>query len=74
MPPWARELWARHRGKLVGATLGAGFGLLWRWVGLFWALVIAVLAGLGYWLGRRYDEDPEAFLAWLERVLARRGG
>ena len=74
MPPWVGEVWARHRGKLVGAALGLGFGLLWRWVGFFRALVIALLTGAGYWLGHRYDQDPEGFLAWLERLLARRGG
>lgn len=73
--PWARELWRHHRGKLVGAAAGFLFGLLWRWVGLFWALLIAALTVTGYWLGRMFDEDEDALVQLLERLTTRsRGG
>ena len=70
-----RELWQQHRGKIVGAVIGFAFGLLIRWVGLGWALLILALTTVGYWIGRRFDEDDEALAEWIERMTTRpRGG
>lgn len=75
MQPWLEDLWREHRGKMVGAAVGFAFGLLWRWLGFFWALWIGLLTAAGYWVGRRYDEEPEALGQWLERLGTRsRGG
>jgi hypothetical protein len=45
------------------------------WVGVGGALLIAALTAVGYWVGRRFDEDEELLSDWLERMGTRsRGG
>lgn len=65
---WARGIWTRHRGKLVGALAGFFLGVLMATVGVFWAIVIFGLTAGGFLLGRRFDEDEEGLSEWLERL------
>ncbi len=65
---WQR-LWARHRGKLLGAAAGFLFGVLLMTVGLFWAIVIAAFTAAGYVLGSRVDEGQEGLAELLDKIL-----
>lgn len=67
-----KALWARHRGKLVGALCGFLLGVLMAVVGVFWGLVIFGLTAGGFLLGRRFDEDREGLEEWLERLFQER--
>ncbi|MDI3269553.1 MAG: DUF2273 domain-containing protein [Bacillota bacterium] len=63
------EIWARHRGKIVGTFLGLAFGFLTYWVGIWWALFIAGAGLFGYWVGREWDEEQRSVAEWVERLL-----
>lgn len=65
---WKR-LWARHRGKIVGAGAGFLFGVLLMAVGLFWAIVIAAFTVAGYVVGSRWDEGQEGLAELLDRIM-----
>ena len=48
-----------HRGKLIGVTLGLIFGLF-TIIFTFWsALFLAVCIFIGFFLGRRIDDDKD---------------
>lgn len=50
-------VWALRRlYRFLFALLALGFGLLWVWVGLAKALLVAALTLLGYLVGKWLDE------------------
>lgn len=67
-----QEQWRRHRFKTIGALAGLTFALLVVWLGLLWTLFIVFCTGVGYWIGKRLDEEPEGLAETIERLL--RGG
>lgn len=72
---WAPFWWVtlqflrRHRGKITGLVIGlwVGFGILK--LGVLWTLFISLCAGLGYFIGKRLDDNQEGLLEFLDRVL-----
>lgn len=68
--PWG-DLWERHKGKITGSLLGLVFGLLIRWIGLFWALFVGFCMIGGYIAGRRVDEGFEDLETFVERIRMR---
>lgn len=74
MPEWLQELSERHRFKVLGGLGGLVFALLVIRFGLLWTLFITLSTGIGYWLGKRLDENPESLLELLERILPPGGG
>ncbi|MFO7245562.1 MAG: DUF2273 domain-containing protein [Thermaerobacter sp.] len=65
------DVWPRHAGKITGAALGLIFGVLVKWVGLFWTLFIAATTWIGYSLGARLDDGTLDASEWWERIRAR---
>ncbi|MCG0238834.1 MAG: DUF2273 domain-containing protein [Firmicutes bacterium] len=65
---WLEQL-EGHRYRILGGLGGLVFALLVIRFGLLWALFIALCTGLGYWLGKHLDENPERFAELLERLL-----
>lgn len=61
-----------HRGRILGALMGLGAGLLFWAIGLFWGLVVIGLTTFGYHLGRRFDESGEGLADFLEQIFDRR--
>ena len=70
-----REIWKallqHHRGKLAGTGVGLLFGFAVMLVGPLWALFISFCAGVGYIVGRRFDEDEEGLAEAIEELLVR---
>ncbi|MDB4897934.1 MAG: hypothetical protein JWN15_4196 [Firmicutes bacterium] len=66
---WLRELALNHRFKLLGGLGGLVFALLVIRFGFLWTLFILVCCGLGYWIGKQLDEEPESLVQMLERLL-----
>lgn len=66
---WLRDLAENHRNKILGLLGGLVFALLIIRFGLWWTLFILICCGLGYWVGKRLDEEPESLVQILERLL-----
>lgn len=52
---WA--LWSNHRGKTIGIGIGFIFGLMVVVLGFFEALFISLCMFIGYFIGKRIDEN-----------------
>ncbi len=59
----------RNHGKVAGVVLGlwAGFGIME--LGVLWTLFISLCVGLGYFIGKRLDENQENLWEFLDRIL-----
>ncbi len=59
----------RNRGRVLGVLIGlwAGFGIME--IGVLWTLFISASVGIGYFIGKRLDENQEDLLDFLDRVL-----
>lgn len=66
---WLRELATHHRNKIIGGLAGLVGALLVIRFGFFWTLFILLCSGLGYWVGKRLDEEPESLVQILDRIL-----
>lgn len=66
---WLQELVENHRFKILGGLIGLVFALLILRFGILWTLFILLCAGVGYWVGKRLDEDPESLGTLLDRVI-----
>ncbi|MDS1030090.1 DUF2273 domain-containing protein [Bacillota bacterium LX-D] len=61
-------LFKHHRGKLIGILLGLFFGLLSAVLGFWKALFIAFCIFVGYYIGKRIDENKN-FKSLLEKLF-----
>ena len=66
---WLREVVPQHRFKIVGGLAGLIFALLVVRFGFWWALFILLCTGIGYWVGKRLDEEPDGIMQLLERLI-----
>lgn len=66
---WLRDLTQNHRHKVLGLLAGLVLALLVYRFGFFWTLFILICSGLGYWIGKRLDEEPESLMQMLDRIL-----
>jgi len=65
-----RELISRHKGKIGGLILGLVSGWLIIRYGFWKALFVALCMGIGYYIGKRLDEQvdlKEIFLKFLQK-------
>lgn len=60
-------LLTRHRGKTIGALLGFVLSLLVIKYGLLITLFIVFSSWLGYYIGKRFDDNKEGLLEIIER-------
>lgn len=68
---WLQELVDRNRYRMLGALGGFIFALLVIHYGLLWTLFILLCVGIGYWVGKQLDEEPDRLVRLLERLLDR---
>lgn len=66
---WLREIAEHHRHKILGGLGGLVFALSVLRFGFFAALFILLCCGIGYWVGKRLDEEPESLMQILDRLL-----
>jgi len=66
---WLRELVEEHRYRILGALIGLVVALLIIRFGILWALFILLCVGIGYWVGKQLDEDPERLFHIFDRLL-----
>lgn len=66
---WLRDLAQHHRHKVIGGLGGFVFALLMIRFGFFWTVFILLCCGIGYWVGKRLDEEPESLMQILDRIL-----
>jgi len=58
-----------HRGEINGAAIGFLLAVLILVLGFFRVLFIAILTGVGYYIGKRLHEDKDYLKNLLDRVL-----
>ena len=64
-----RDLAEKHRFKVFGSLIGLLFALsVWHF-GFFWTLFIFGCVLLGYWVGKRLDEEPQSLGEIIDRVM-----
>ncbi|NYE58707.1 DUF2273 domain-containing protein [Carboxydothermus ferrireducens] len=61
----------KNRGKILGMVIGGGFGFLAIAFGFWKALFLAICLGLGYFIGKRLDEDQDFSRVW-EKIFKER--
>lgn len=65
-----QELFERHRGKIIGVTLGLAFGWFAIVYGFWKALFVAICVGTGYFVGKRIDERVDLG-SFFDRLFSR---
>ncbi len=63
------EIYTAHRGGIIGAVTGLLVAVAILLLGFFKVLFIAILAGIGYYIGKRIHEDKDYIKNLLDRVL-----
>lgn len=63
------EIYTAHRGGIIGAATGLLVAVAILLLGFFKVLFIAILAGIGYYIGKRIHEDKDYIKNLLDRVL-----
>ncbi|NJD03552.1 MAG: DUF2273 domain-containing protein [Ruminiclostridium sp.] len=63
------EVFTAHRGGIIGAVTGLLIAVAILLLGFFKVLFIAILAGVGYYIGKRIHEDRDYIKNMLDRVL-----
>lgn len=66
---WLRDLAQNHRYKITGGLIGLVLALLVIRFGPLWTIFILLCAGVGYWIGKRLDEEPESLMQILDRLI-----
>jgi uncharacterized membrane protein len=59
-----RHFMARHGGKTLGSLLGLFLGWLVLTRGFLAAVFLVLCLGVGFWLGKRLDEDQGLESLW----------
>ncbi len=63
------EFYNLHRGGIIGALTGFVLAVTILIFGFFTMLFIAILSGLGYYIGKRIHDDKDYIKNLLDRVL-----
>jgi len=63
------EVYTAHRGGVIGAVTGLLLAVAILLFGFFKVLFIAILAGVGYYIGKSIHEDRDYIKNLLDRVL-----
>lgn len=58
-----------HRGAVIGAAAGLLLAILILLIGFFRVFFIAILTGVGYYIGKKMHEDKNYIKNLLDRVL-----
>lgn len=66
-----REYYENNKGKTIGLAIGLFFGILVLIIGFFKTVFIVLCALLGYYLGKKVDNN-ESILELIERILPNR--
>jgi len=63
------KFYSSHRGGINGALIGITFASILLILGIFKTLIIALFAGIGYYIGKRITEDKDYIKNLLDRIL-----
>ena len=63
------EFYNEHRGAIIGAAAGLLLAVFILLIGFFRVLFIAILTGVGYYIGKKIHEDKDYIKNLLDRVL-----
>lgn len=63
------QFYEAHRGGLNGAGIGLAVALTILLLGFFKTLFIALCIGVGYYIGKKLNEDKEYIKNLLDRIL-----
>ena len=63
------EIYINHRGGIIGACIGLIAAVAILLLGIFKVLFIAILAGIGYYIGKRIHDDKDYIKNLLDKVL-----
>lgn len=56
--------WDSYGGRTVGVAAGLLFGLIYLISGFWDMLFIALLTGVGFWIGKQKDEERGPLVPW----------
>lgn len=59
-----KSWWESYGGRAVGVAAGLFFGLIYLIVGFWDMLFIALLIGIGFWIGKQRDDNRGPLLPW----------
>ncbi|URN94256.1 MAG: DUF2273 domain-containing protein [Candidatus Pristimantibacillus lignocellulolyticus] len=62
-----KDIWPVYWKRIIGAGIGLFFGIIYLIVGFWDMLFVALLVGVGYWIGKE-KEDASHPLAPLEQL------
>lgn len=67
-----KDLWERHPGKLMGSIIGVFFGIIYLIVGFWDTLMFAIIALIGFYIGRKVDlKEKWEFITNIKMRLSR---
>jgi len=64
-----KEFYNSHRGGINGAIIGLVAAVSILLIGFFKMLFIAILIGIGYYIGRKMHQDKDYIKNLLDRIL-----
>lgn len=62
------DLFSKNQGKIIGSLLGLLVAILILTIGFFRTLLIALFVCVGYYIGKKIDNN-EDILEFLDRIL-----
>lgn len=63
-----KRIVTENKGKATGSFFGLLFGLFYIWLGFFKATFIILCIGIGYFIGKRIDDDKD-FTKTIKKLL-----
>lgn len=68
---WFDSISRHHRGKALGILIGLAISLMIRILGFFWAIFVVLCVAVGYFIGKRLDEDRLDVWDYIDELLPR---
>jgi uncharacterized membrane protein len=65
------DLVTHHRGKVLGSLIGLVLALMVIRFGILWTIFIALCVAVGYFVGKRFDDDKDDLVGVFERLWQR---
>lgn len=62
------QILEEHRGKTIGIAIGLAAAILFLSFGFWRALFIIICIVIGYFIGKRFDEDQN-FNQWVKKIF-----
>ncbi len=66
-----KEFIINNKGKVMGSCVGLLFSIFYIYLGFFKATFVIICIGLGYFIGKRLDDDKD-FIQTIKKLLGPR--